>query len=596
MERMVQVRQAALAAAAGAASMWAILRLASSRKGRTLLDFSPSAPQPADREDSTQPRDHQTRTDLHEKGHQEDSPDNQPERKMDVRTLLSALQSCSRVSSESISGPFQMNAGDEFPVVCFQFNMSHFACKAYLARGTQEEGSQHLKLQTIFEDNRRFLGEEQRYYVANEWNATKRYTRLKCGSGGAARNSVFTLEYDFLCPVEIPHHWGTVLLSQTLRMWYTSMVACVMHIVEPRDVPFATHDMITANTLSVLVQEQDGRLQGESCPICLEIFQAGDHVRRLPCMHTFHVVGADAGGSELNGHCNIDKHLTRDKKCPVCKTPIDIMERIEGTGKTPGSGVAAQPQDVADDRTIGSDVGDRGDTEQQTHRTTAVRPPPENTLAMIDLDAQTGADSAGLNDSTERGQDDGSDSSTRLPAQAAELERAVRSLQSRWLQIQDVVAGMQQMLQIIEDNHATFRTGTDAGDPNESLISDTVPLLEALASEVPIEEVPSVVIANEAATLGQGSAVAGDILEERRDHNEVSQSPALPAGDERHTTAEAAQSSCGPGRPWISQVVPEDASAEAQKLCVAYNLRQAGLADSKASQGEPTTAYSNNKS
>merc|ERR1719498_968603 len=41
-----------------------------------------------------------------------------------------------------------------------------------------------------------------------------------------------------------------------------------------------------------------------------------------------------------------------------------------------------------------------------------------------------------------------------LPAQAAELERAVRSLQSRWMQIQDVVAGMQQMLQYIEESQS----------------------------------------------------------------------------------------------------------------------------------------------
>eukprot|EP00971_Amphidinium_carterae_P087776 1736785-Amphidinium_carterae.1 len=29
-------------------------------------------------------------------------------------------------------------------------------------------------------------GEEHRYFIANEWNATKRYTRLKCGSGAGA--------------------------------------------------------------------------------------------------------------------------------------------------------------------------------------------------------------------------------------------------------------------------------------------------------------------------------------------------------------------------------------------------------------------------
>lgn len=38
---------------------------------------------------------------------------------------------------------------------------------------------------------------------------------------------VFTLEYDFLCPVQLPHVAGVHMLSLILRMWYTSMVACV---------------------------------------------------------------------------------------------------------------------------------------------------------------------------------------------------------------------------------------------------------------------------------------------------------------------------------------------------------------------------------
>ena len=38
---------------------------------------------------------------------------------------------------------------------------------------------------------------------------------------------VFTLEYDLLCPVQLPHVAGVHMLSLILRMWYTSMVACV---------------------------------------------------------------------------------------------------------------------------------------------------------------------------------------------------------------------------------------------------------------------------------------------------------------------------------------------------------------------------------
>jgi len=55
-----------------------------------------------------------------------------------------------------------------------------------------------------------------------------------------------------------------------------------------------------------------------------------------------------------------------------------------------------------------------------------------------------------------------------LPAQAAELERAVRSLQSRWMQIQDVVAGMQQMLQYIEESQSMMSAARAAEQQQEA--------------------------------------------------------------------------------------------------------------------------------
>jgi len=430
------------------------------------------------------------------------------ERLMGLRTLLASLQGCDRVCPESIMGPFQMNAGtdEEVPVVCFQFRMSHFTCKAYLAHGTQDEGSQHLKLQTTFEDNRRSLGEEQRYFIANEWNATKRYTRLKCGYGGAGRSSVFTLEYDVLVPAETPHTWGLLLLSQTLRMWYTSMVACVMHIVEPRDVPFATHEMITANTLSVSVREEDECLLQQSCPICFENFRVGEKVRRLPCMHLFHVVGADAEQSQ-GQHCNIDRHLVRDKQCPVCKTPVDFMERIDKNSLSVKM-VEGEALVLPDSNETTGSSGARNSQEAFSNATTEVTHAVSDTASTLAGLAQAAADAvrmtvpSALSNGSEgevlrqplpgvvpattgqsmtavaRGaavqgiqaaaevaaaaarmapsvQQDGNNGQTAgLPAQAAELERAVRSLQSRWMQIQDVVAGMQQMLQYIEESQS----------------------------------------------------------------------------------------------------------------------------------------------
>lgn len=52
----------------------------------------------------------------------------------------------------------------------------------------------------------------------------------------------------------------------------------------------------------------------EKCTICLCEFEEGEDVRRLPCMHLFHV------------SC-VDQWLTTVKFCPLCR--VDIEAQVE---------------------------------------------------------------------------------------------------------------------------------------------------------------------------------------------------------------------------------------------------------------------------
>jgi len=72
----------------------------------------------------------------------------------------------------------------------------------------------------------------------------------------------------------------------------------------------ANQEHINARTLSYKYEKRTN-LADEKCTICLCEFDHDDDVRRLPCMHLFHI------------EC-VDRWLTQSKRCPICRIDIDF--------------------------------------------------------------------------------------------------------------------------------------------------------------------------------------------------------------------------------------------------------------------------------
>ncbi|KAI8322168.1 hypothetical protein GQ54DRAFT_251424, partial [Martensiomyces pterosporus] len=98
-----------------------------------------------------------------------------------------------------------------------------------------------------------------------------------------------------------------------------------------------SHPEITRKTTcrsSTSTDDEDGL---GACPICLEEFAVGDHLRELPCMHKYHVICIDTW------------LVSRSTCCPYCKLDIrrwyygpEFEEEIPRSG--PHSGTS-QPLD-----------------------------------------------------------------------------------------------------------------------------------------------------------------------------------------------------------------------------------------------------------
>jgi len=81
----------------------------------------------------------------------------------------------------------------------------------------------------------------------------------------------------------------------------------------------ATRSCIERNTFPHKFTKREAAAAGEAeeeeeeadkCTICLSEFEAEEDVRRLPCMHLFHV------------EC-VDQWLGQNKRCPICRVDIE---------------------------------------------------------------------------------------------------------------------------------------------------------------------------------------------------------------------------------------------------------------------------------
>lgn len=62
----------------------------------------------------------------------------------------------------------------------------------------------------------------------------------------------------------------------------------------------------------------------EKCTICLSEFEEEEEVRRLPCMHLFHV------------EC-VDQWLSTNKRCPICRVDIETQLSTSTSSTTTSS-------------------------------------------------------------------------------------------------------------------------------------------------------------------------------------------------------------------------------------------------------------------
>ena len=100
--------------------------------------------------------------------------------------------------------------------------------------------------------------------------------------------------------------------------------------IERNTFPHKFKKMAKSTSAATAKEQDDGEEGGngeevDKCTICLCEFDDGEDVRRLPCMHLFHVA------------C-VDQWLTLNKRCPICRVDIETQHCPGGSAPFSGGG------------------------------------------------------------------------------------------------------------------------------------------------------------------------------------------------------------------------------------------------------------------
>ncbi|XP_014468897.1 PREDICTED: E3 ubiquitin-protein ligase Arkadia-like isoform X2 [Dinoponera quadriceps] len=124
----------------------------------------------------------------------------------------------------------------------------------------------------------------------------------------------------------MPLAFPDVVLQQTIRQQAARLDNYMMRIVDLRRMAQiscgATQESIESHTFphkyKRVKKVENGDDATEKCTICLSEFEDCENVRRLPCMHLFHI------------DC-VDQWLCTNKRCPICRVDIETFLHKELT-------------------------------------------------------------------------------------------------------------------------------------------------------------------------------------------------------------------------------------------------------------------------